>query len=93
MKINQIILNDSANEFIELLKSDSNVQGIILFGSWARGNNHAGSDIDLVVIVNDGNRRYVEKRKGQVFEIVLLRMRKLFSSGKIIKMMRQEFGK
>jgi predicted nucleotidyltransferase len=32
------------------LKQKSEVLGVILFGSWARGNNRPDSDVDLVVI-------------------------------------------
>lgn len=68
-------MNEIANRFIEELKSRDDVLGIILFGSWARGNNRADSDIDLIVIVNDGYQRAVEHRDGKIFEII-------FSTGK-----------
>lgn len=44
--------------------------GIILFGSWARGNNRPDSDVDLLVIVTDGFKRTVEYHDGQAFEII-----------------------
>ena len=44
--------------------------GVILFGSWARGNNRPDSDVDLVVILQDGYQRAVETHNGQLFEII-----------------------
>jgi hypothetical protein len=63
-------MNSISQQFIEELQTDSNVLGIILFGSWARGNNRADSDVDLLVIVKDGFKRIVEFREGQAFEMV-----------------------
>lgn len=57
-------LNAIAQQYIEELQTDSNVLGIILFGSWARGNNRPDSDVDLLVIVQDGFKRTVEYRAG-----------------------------
>lgn len=62
-------LNAIAQQYIEELQTDSNVLGIILFGSWARGNNRPDSDVDLLVIVQDGFKRTVEYRAGWAFEI------------------------
>ncbi len=44
-------MNKDTQEFIEGLKSRPDILGIILFGSWARGNNRLDSDVDLVVIL------------------------------------------
>jgi predicted nucleotidyltransferase len=63
-------MNETANNFIEELKSREDVLGIILFGSWARGNNRPDSDIDLVVILDKGYQRTIENRDGQIFEII-----------------------
>lgn len=65
-------LNDSTVNFIEELKLNPNILGIILFGSWARGNNRIDSDVDLMVIQKEGFRRAVEKRNEQIFEIIYL---------------------
>ncbi|HJR82180.1 MAG TPA: nucleotidyltransferase domain-containing protein [Anaerolineales bacterium] len=62
-------MNSATAQFIGELQTDPNVLGIILFGSWARGNNRADSDVDLLVIVREGFRRIVEYRDGQAFEI------------------------
>jgi hypothetical protein len=56
-------------QHVEALQADPNVLGILLFGSWARGNNRPDSDVDLLVIVREGFKRTVEYRDGQVFEI------------------------
>lgn len=65
-------LNKITIDFIDELKLDPNIVGIILFGSWARGNNRADSDVDLMIIQKEGFRRAVEKRDDQIFEIIYL---------------------
>lgn len=63
-------MNDSTVTFIKELKERPDVLGVILFGSWARGNNRPDSDVDLVVILNEGFRRTVEYKDSQAFEII-----------------------
>lgn len=63
-------MNEATKNFINDLKKDENVSGVILFGSWARGNNREDSDVDLVVIVEKGYQRTVENHNGQDFEII-----------------------
>lgn len=65
-------LNAVAQQYIAELQTDPNVLSIILFGSWARGNNRPDSDIDLVVIVENGYRRAVEHRQGLTFELIFV---------------------
>jgi predicted nucleotidyltransferase len=62
-------MNTSTQQYIEELQTNSHILGIILFGSWARGNNRPDSDVDLLVIVQHGFKRTVEYREGQAFEI------------------------
>jgi predicted nucleotidyltransferase len=61
---------DFIEDFVSEQKNDLNVLGVILFGSWARGNNRPDSDVDLVVIWKEGFRRSAEERKGRMFEII-----------------------
>ena len=63
-------MNKATEIFLEELKKRPNVVGVILFGSWARGNNRPGSDVDLVVILEEGYQRAVETHNGQPFEII-----------------------
>lgn len=63
-------MNEATKNFVTRLEADDNVLGVILFGSWARGNNRPGSDVDLVIILRDGYQRCVETHEGQVFEII-----------------------
>lgn len=63
-------MNDDTKEFIEELKARADVLGVIMFGSWARGDNRPNSDVDLVVIQRDGHKRTVEYKNNQVFEII-----------------------
>jgi hypothetical protein len=62
-------MHPTIQRFLEELNQQPHVLGVILFGSWARGNNRPDSDVDLLVIVTDGQRRCVEYRDGQAFEI------------------------
>ncbi len=63
-------MNDQTKLFLEELKNREDVVGVILFGSWARGNNRPNSDVDLVVILDEGYQRCVENKNGQIFEII-----------------------
>ncbi|VAW32945.1 hypothetical protein MNBD_CPR01-368 [hydrothermal vent metagenome] len=63
-------MNQETENFIEELKQRSDVLGVVMFGSWACGNNRTDSDVDLVVILNKGYRRCVEYRNEQAFEII-----------------------
>jgi len=63
-------MNQDTQEFLENLKGREDVLGIILFGSYARGNHRSDSDVDLVVILNEGYRRAVEYKYKQAFEII-----------------------
>ena len=63
-------LNQATIAFVESLKSRLDVQGVVLFGSWARGNQRATSDVDLLVVVDEGYKRSVEYLDGQAFEII-----------------------
>lgn len=63
-------MNVATEKFIAELKQRDDVEGIILFGSWARGNNRTGSDVDLVVLLSAGYKRSVEYCDGQAFEII-----------------------
>lgn len=49
MEVNVILAN-----YIEIIKQiyGSNLEKIILFGSYARGDNKTGSDIDIMILVN-----------------------------------------
>jgi len=47
------------NQFVEKLKKTFSVQAVYLFGSWATGETHEGSDIDLLIVGDF---------KGKIFE-------------------------
>jgi len=53
---------DIRNEIVSNLKHDKEVYHVILFGSYAKGNPGADSDIDIVVIINRSgfNTSYTE---------------------------------
>jgi len=62
-------MDDKIISFIDRLKERVEIQGVIIFGSWARGNNRVDSDVDLMVILKDGFKRTVEHKNGLAFEI------------------------
>ena len=63
-------LGAQTSAFVAELEQRAGVLGVLLFGSWARGDPRPDSDVDLVVILRDGYRRCVEHRGSQVFEII-----------------------
>jgi hypothetical protein len=63
-------MNTITQQFVDALQKRPDVIGVILFGSWARGNYRDNSNVDLLVIVQEGYRRTVEVVDNQVFEIV-----------------------
>lgn len=63
-------MNEATQKFVGELKRRPNVVGVIMFGSWARGDNRPDSDVDLVIILTEGYRRTIEHRDGQDFEII-----------------------
>ncbi len=72
-------MNEAKIKFTEKLKERNDVQGIILFGSWTRGNNREASDVDLLVILDEGYRRTIEYGDGQAFEIIYTTANSAFS--------------
>lgn len=65
-----VIVNKQTELFLAELRARPEVLGVILFGSQARGNNRPDSDVDLIVILNEGYQRAVEERDGQIFEVI-----------------------
>ena len=61
-------MNTHIQHYSEELQRAPNVLGIILFGSWGRGNNRLDSDVDLLVIGTDGFQRTIDYYAGQAFE-------------------------
>jgi len=66
-KIEERLIQDLANQFSEGMGKD--LVSIILFGSTARGEEGAGSDIDLILVVKDGTD--LDKLDEKVSEISL----------------------
>ncbi|MCA9362928.1 nucleotidyltransferase domain-containing protein [Candidatus Kaiserbacteria bacterium] len=63
-------MNEATENFLEELKADDNVIGVLMFGSWSRGNNRDDSDVDLLILVQNGFKRTVTERDGQMFELI-----------------------
>lgn len=63
-------MQTAINAFLEELKQNQENLAVALFGSHAKGTNRPDSDIDLLVITKNINKRSIEKRHGREFEIV-----------------------
>lgn len=63
-------MNKVIAAFIDELKSKNDTRGILMFGSYARGDQRPTSDVDVLVITEEGAWRDVEERDGQMFEMV-----------------------
>lgn len=52
-KTTKSAISESLDDFAKTLKKKLGAQlkGIILYGSWARGDNQAGSDVDLLIVL------------------------------------------
>ena len=46
-----------AQKYAEVIKNNFDFQKLILFGSYAKGNPHKDSDIDIAVVFSDYNNR------------------------------------
>jgi len=45
-------INDLLKKIVKKLKDYPNIQSIVLYGSYARGEEHQGSDIDLLIVLD-----------------------------------------
>jgi len=59
--------NKTVKRFINLIIKKFNLRKIIIFGSFARGDYHKGSDLDLI-IVGEFKERFID-RIGKVIEL------------------------
>lgn len=57
--------------FFEELYKNPNILGLILFGSYARGDQRPDSDIDLMVIIAEGEtKRKIETKASRTYEMI-----------------------
>ena len=49
------------NRFMEEVIPEYNPEKIVLYGSYAKGNNHVDSDIDIAIIVKEVEGSFLEK--------------------------------
>jgi predicted nucleotidyltransferase len=59
--------NKTVKKFINLIIKKFNLKKIIIFGSFARGDYHKGSDLDLI-IVGEFKERFID-RIGKIIEL------------------------
>lgn len=57
-------------KFLENYRHKSDILGLLIFGSFARGENRKNSDIDVFVLVKEGKKRDVIFTKNHTFEFV-----------------------
>lgn len=66
--MDQVII-EKVKQYAEIVKQTIPVKKIILYGSYARGNEHVNSDIDVAVIVDKIEGDYLELSE-RLFEMV-----------------------
>jgi len=57
------------NKFIEAIIPEYNPEKIVLYGSYAKGTNHAESDIDVAVIVDEVEGSFLDK-EARLYKII-----------------------
>jgi len=65
-----INLPESINRFIKQRKMRGGISAVLLYGSYARGTQHANSDVDIMFIVDQGFKRECVVQDGLLFEII-----------------------
>jgi len=63
-------MDEEVKRYFEKLKSNPDVLGLILFGSYARGDNRSDSDVDLIVITKKGAERRIDTKDGKTYEMI-----------------------
>ena len=51
--IDNKIIMQIVQKYVEIIRQNYNVESIILFGSYAKGTQHEDSDIDIAIITDD----------------------------------------
>jgi predicted nucleotidyltransferase len=59
VKIDEVLLNDMTSRLVQTFQPEQ----VILFGSYAWGTPHKGSDIDLYVIVPESSERPLQRAR------------------------------
>jgi len=82
----------AARYFEEQLKANNvRISKIILFGSQARGNASAGSDVDIVLISRDFEKKNIYKRLEMIKDAEISTIKRFMIPIDIIMMTPQEF--
>jgi len=63
-------LPESVNRFIKQRQMRGDISAVLLYGSYARGTQHANSDVDIMFIVDQGFKRECVVQDGLLFEII-----------------------
>jgi len=70
MKKPVLHLPESVNRFIEQRLIRGGISAVLLYGSYARGTQHANSDIDIIFVVDEGFKRECVVQDGLLFEVI-----------------------
>lgn len=63
-------LPESINRFIKQRQMRGGISAVLLYGSYARGTQHANSDVDIIFIVDQGFKRECVIQDGLLFEVL-----------------------
>ena len=75
--MNGEILEELSNGIVEIIKS--NIEKVILYGSFARGTNDKDSDVDIMVIVKNELDKFTEDKLSDFIVDMNLKYDKVFS--------------
>ncbi len=65
-----MFMKQIVESFLKELETNEDIRGLLIFGSYARGDQRPTSDVDVLAIVKEDAWRDVEERDGQMFEMV-----------------------
>lgn len=75
--MNGEILEELSNGIVEII--NSNIEKVILYGSFARGTNDKDSDVDIMVIVKNELDKFTEDKLSDFIVDMNLKYDKVFS--------------
>lgn len=66
-------INQAIREFIDLLKQNYKdvIQEVILFGSFARGEYDEESDVDILIVIKNGDRQLQDEISMSSFDLIM----------------------
>jgi len=59
--LNNDLINKRLNERVEILSKDNNILKIVLFGSFATGKAVPGSDLDILIVLRESDKKLINR--------------------------------